>query len=111
MAQSAERLPSPDVETELLTGSSRETTRAFVCVDDLAKSFRLSRKQIVRALEAVTLEIRKGEFVTVIGPSGCGKSTLLRTIAALETPTSGSVTVAGRDPAQLAKQHKLGVAF
>jgi ABC-type nitrate/sulfonate/bicarbonate transport system ATPase subunit len=111
LAQPSERRPRLDIESELLSGSSQETSEAFVRVDDLAKSFRLSRKQTVRALEAVTLEIRKGEFVAVIGPSGCGKSTLLRTIAALETPTSGSVAVAGRDPAQLAKQHKLGVAF
>jgi len=44
-----------------------------------------------RALEAIDLDIRPGEFVTVLGPSGCGKSTLLHMLAGLITPTSGSI--------------------
>lgn len=45
------------------------------------------------ALENVNLEIRNGEFVSIMGPSGCGKSTLLNIIGLLDTPTSGSVTI------------------
>jgi len=44
-----------------------------------------------RALEAIDLDIRPGEFVTVLGPSGCGKSTLLHMIAGLLAPTSGTI--------------------
>ena len=49
----------------------------------------------VQALKDVNLTINRGEFVSFIGPSGCGKTTLLRAIAALETPTSGTLTVNG----------------
>jgi NitT/TauT family transport system ATP-binding protein len=44
-----------------------------------------------RALDAVDLKVRRGEFLTILGPSGCGKSTLLHLIAGLETPTSGAI--------------------
>jgi NitT/TauT family transport system ATP-binding protein len=45
----------------------------------------------VRALQPISLEVREGEFATLIGPSGCGKSTLLRLVAGLLSPSSGSV--------------------
>jgi NitT/TauT family transport system ATP-binding protein len=44
-----------------------------------------------RALEAVDLEVRRGDFLTILGPSGCGKSTLLHLIAGLETPSAGAI--------------------
>jgi putative ABC transport system ATP-binding protein len=49
----------------------------------------------VTALEEIDLEIAKGEFVVVLGPSGSGKTTLLNVVGALDTATSGEVTVAG----------------
>jgi multiple sugar transport system ATP-binding protein len=49
-----------------------------------------------RVLDGVDLDIRPGEFLTLVGPSGCGKSTLLRVIAGLETQDAGSVAIAGR---------------
>ena len=51
----------------------------------------------VRALDGVDLHVADGEFVVVLGPSGSGKTTLLNIIGALDSPTSGSVSVAGRD--------------
>ena len=53
------------------------------------------------ALENVNIEIKKGEYVSVMGPSGCGKSTLLNVIGLLDRPTQGSVMLAGEDTAQM----------
>ena len=51
----------------------------------------------VRALDDVSVDIRKGEFFTLLGPSGCGKTTLLRLIAGFEMPTSGTILLEGQD--------------
>ena len=51
----------------------------------------------VVALAEVSFTIQRGEFVALRGPSGCGKSTLLRILGAMDRPTQGSVTLAGRD--------------
>ena len=51
----------------------------------------------VRALDDVSVDIRKGEFFTLLGPSGCGKTTLLRLIAGFESPTSGQIRLDGQD--------------
>lgn len=48
-----------------------------------------------QALENVNIAVEKGEFVSVMGPSGCGKSTLLNVVGLLDTPTSGTVEIAG----------------
>jgi NitT/TauT family transport system ATP-binding protein len=48
------------------------------------------------AIENVTLDVRRSEFVSIVGPSGCGKTTLLKTICGLLHPTGGSVTLDGR---------------
>jgi ABC-type Fe3+/spermidine/putrescine transport system ATPase subunit len=49
------------------------------------------------AVDAVSLQIRNGEFLSLLGPSGCGKSTTLRMLAGLETPTAGTILIAGQD--------------
>lgn len=51
----------------------------------------------VDALKGISLDVKKGEFLTLLGPSGCGKTTTLRIIAGLETPDSGSVLLRGKD--------------
>ena len=51
----------------------------------------------IKAVDAVYLTVKRGEFVSIIGPSGSGKSTLLHMLAGLDEPTSGQVYVAGND--------------
>ncbi|MDJ0992950.1 MAG: ABC transporter ATP-binding protein [Dinoroseobacter sp.] len=65
----------------------------------------------VHALSDVDLTIDRGDFVSFIGPSGCGKTTFLRCIAALETPTSGSLTVNGLSPDEARKSRAYGYVF
>ena len=68
----------------------------LVELDRVSKEYRIGAVT-VKALDGLDLGIHAGEFVVVLGPSGSGKTTLLNMIGALDTPSSGSVKVAGRD--------------
>jgi len=65
----------------------------------------------VEALTTIDLNVRRGEFVSLIGPSGCGKTTLLRVIADLEQPTAGTITVNGVSPHQARVERAYGYVF
>ena len=65
-----------------------------VDISNLEKSYENGR---IKALNGVDLQIKKGEFVSIIGPSGSGKSTLLNMLGALDVADTGSVNVAGYD--------------
>ncbi len=65
----------------------------------------------VHALKDVDLTINKGDFVSFIGPSGCGKTTFLRAVAALETPTGGTLTVNGMSPDEARRKRAYGYVF
>ncbi|WP_050931505.1 ABC transporter ATP-binding protein [Aestuariivita boseongensis] len=65
----------------------------------------------VQALKDVNLTINKGDFVSFIGPSGCGKTTFLRVMAALETPTGGTITVNGMSPDEARRKRAYGYVF
>jgi NitT/TauT family transport system ATP-binding protein len=63
------------------------------------------------ALSGIDLEMRRGEFLSIVGPSGCGKSTLLRIVADLVEPSEGSVQVGGRTARQARENRDFGVVF
>jgi NitT/TauT family transport system ATP-binding protein len=63
------------------------------------------------ALEAIDLDIRQGEFLSLIGPSGCGKSTLLRIIGDLISPTRGEVVVNGKPADRARRDRDYGMVF
>ncbi len=65
----------------------------------------------INALSDVTLDIRQGEFISLVGPSGCGKTTLLRSIADLQAPTMGSISIRGQSPRDIRMQKKFGIVF
>jgi NitT/TauT family transport system ATP-binding protein len=78
-----------------------------VSIDGLSKSFRTG----VTALQDIKLDIRAGEFVSLIGPSGCGKSTMLRIIGDLIQPSMGSVVVNGKTAHRARLDHDYGIVF
>lgn len=89
-------------ETEPTPSSAVGTQAGSVHSDDVAVSLRSVTKKFgedVVAVDKVDLDIRDGEFFSLLGPSGCGKTTTLRIIAGLEFPTDGSVQVYGEEMA------------
>lgn len=63
-------------------------------LDNVSKSFaKVEKDEITHALSSISLEMKSGEFISLVGTSGCGKSTILRLIAGLITPTMGTLTV------------------
>lgn len=88
-----------------------------ICLQHVSKAFHQGT-QTIRAVDQVSFEVSSGEFVAITGASGSGKSTLLHLIAGLETPTSGTITIAGislatMPDAQLSslRLHSLGFVF
>ncbi len=65
-------------------------------VDGLCTEYPNERGEIVRAAQDVSFEVPEGKLFTLLGPSGCGKTTTLRSIAGLERPRSGEISVGGR---------------
>ncbi len=73
---------------------------------NLERAYRTG-EEVVYAIRDIDLDIRQGEYISLMGPSGSGKSTFFNMIGALDTPTGGSIAIGGRDlrqlkPAQLA---------
>src|ERR1700712_1598705 len=66
-----------------------------ISFDRVSRTFETTDGREVTALQDVSLDIGRNEFLAVVGPSGCGKSTLLRLIAGLITPTGGRGAVSG----------------
>lgn len=78
---------------------------SYIRIDNVSR-----RYGAVRALDSVSLDINKEEFIAILGPSGSGKSTLLRLIAGLDRPTGGHVHFEGKDVTDL-PPHKRGIGM
>ena len=74
-----------------------------IAVQGLKKTYRIGKIE-VKALRGVDLQIKKGEFVSIVGPSGSGKSTMLHLMGALDRPTEGKVYIEGVDLSKLNDQ-------
>jgi putative ABC transport system ATP-binding protein len=83
-----------------LPSQLQSTTTVALKLENVKKVFEsrsASAKKMVVALDGVSFEVKRGEFVSIVGPSGSGKSTLLNVIGALDRPTSGKVFINGQD--------------
>jgi len=89
----------------------------MIHTEDIVKTYQMGQVQ-VHALQGVSVDIEKGEFVTIMGPSGSGKSTLMNLLGCLDSPTSGRYTLNGQDVSQLnqrqlahIRNHEIGFVF
>ena len=69
---------------------------AYVKLEDVTKVYHMGEVEI-RAADGINFEIMKGEFVVIVGPSGAGKTTVLNVLGGMDTATSGSIMVDGKD--------------
>jgi putative ABC transport system ATP-binding protein len=90
---------------------------AILSFQDVTKDY-LTDGQRVRALDGLSMEVSRGEFVALVGRSGCGKSTLLNLAGAMDSPTSGQVLLDGRSTSTLndaaltrLRREKVGFVF
>ena len=92
----------------------RENSEALeeaVSVESADKVFNSGSDNEVEALLGIDLNVKEGDFISLIGPSGCGKSTLLRLIADLLSPTAGEVKVFGKTANQARLDQDYGMVF
>ncbi len=103
-------------KTKAVEESPADPNMPVIRLEHVSKIFRGDASEETRALDEVSLDIGKGEFVAVSGPSGCGKSTFLSILALLDSPTSGRYWLNGRatdrlSPGERARVRNLDVGL
>jgi NitT/TauT family transport system ATP-binding protein len=93
-----------------MTSATAAGTAPIIAIEHLNKTFQGDAGRVT-ALSDVSLAIAPGEFISLIGPSGCGKSTLMRLIGDLTEPTSGSITIKGKQPGRARQDRDYGIVF
>lgn len=86
----------------------------MLTIRSLVKTYEQSDPGTRPAIDDVSLDVQPGEFFTLLGPSGCGKTTTLRSVAGLETPTSGTISIDGEpvfSPRGVVPVHKRDIAM
>src|SRR5579859_5950693 len=110
MTTSAERITAASGISELVAEAERARVAygddALVVCDRLVRIF-TAEKIEVQALQGLDLLINEGELTAMVGASGSGKSTLMNILAGLDSPTAGTVKVAGRDLASMSARERL----
>jgi putative ABC transport system ATP-binding protein len=98
-------------------GAAAKTVDPQIVARDLVKTYRLGGS-VIGALQGVSVEVARGEYLAVTGASGSGKSTFMNLIGALDTPTSGSLQIEGREMGRLSsdqlalyRNEKIGFVF
>src|SRR3981081_4660136 len=84
------------------------TDPAMIAAHNLKKTYAMEGAP-VHALRGVTLDIRRGEFVSVVGPSGSGKSTFMHILGCLDRPTAGRYVLNGRDVSQFSDAQRSAI--
>jgi putative ABC transport system ATP-binding protein len=99
------------------TAAAPQLGKAIIQIRDLRKVYRRDKQELV-VLDGINLDVPEGAFEALMGPSGSGKTTLLNLIAGIDSPTSGSIKVAGEEIATLSetaraawRAHNIGFIF
>lgn len=87
------------------------SSELVVEVNNLGLTYRVAKGKPVKALENLSFDVSRNDFVSIIGPSGCGKSTLLKVVGGLINPSKGKVVVDGESSEDARRKAKFGFVF
>ena len=95
-----EDLPVPPEEPAVEQNSSLSVADTVIRLDEIRRYYVMG-ENVVKALDGVSLEIKRGEYTAIMGPSGSGKSTMMHLIGCLDTPTEGKISIDYEDVSDL----------